>query len=46
MSVEMPTNELVDFRLCGGMEVLELVHRLELDDVQTIGKHAVGLAFE
>lgn len=28
------------------MQVLELVHRLELDDVQSIGNHSVGFALE
>ena len=33
MSVEVSTDKLVDLRLSGGVEILEFVHRLELDDV-------------
>ena len=46
MPIEVPTDEFVDLRLCRGVEVLEFMHRLEFDDVQTVGKHSVGLAFE
>lgn len=33
MTVEMATDKLVDFRLACGMEILELVHSLEFDDI-------------
>lgn len=46
MSVEMPTDELIDLRLGCGVQVLELVHRLEFDDVKPVGDDAVGLSFE
>lgn len=46
MSIEMSTDEFVDLRLCSSVKVLEFVHRLEFDDVQTVGKHAVRLAFQ
>jgi hypothetical protein len=46
MSIEVPTDKFVDLGLCGSVEILEFMHRLEFDDVQTIGKHTVGLAFE
>ena len=46
MSVEMSADEFVDLRLCSGVEVLEFMHRLEFDDVQTIWEYTVGFAFE
>ena len=46
VSIEMSTDEFVDLRFCSGVEVLKFVHRLEFDNVQTIWKHSVGLAFE
>ena len=46
MAVKVPANKVVDLRLRCRVQVLELVHRLELDDVQTVGKDAVGLALE
>lgn len=46
MPVEVTTDEFVDFGLAGGMEVLEFVHRLELDDVQAVRKNAIGFALE
>ena len=46
MSVEVPTDEFIDLRLCSSVEVLELVHRLKFDDVQTIRKNTVGLALQ
>jgi hypothetical protein len=42
----MTTDELVDLGLGGGVHVLELVHSLELDDVETIGKDAVRFSLE
>jgi len=46
MSVEVPTDEFIDLRLCGSVEVLEFVHRLKFDDVQTVWKDTVRLAFQ
>ena len=46
MSIEMSTDEFIDLCLCGGVEVLEFMHGLEFDDIQTIWKHSVGFAFE
>lgn len=46
MSIEVSTDELVDLCLCGSVEILEFMHCLEFDDVQTIGKYTVRLAFE
>lgn len=42
----MTANKLVDFRLGSLMQVLELVHRLELYDVETVRKDAVRLALQ
>jgi hypothetical protein len=33
MAIEMTSDEFVDFGLGGGVQVLELVHCLELDDI-------------
>lgn len=41
VSVKVTSDELVDLGLGQGVQVLELVHRLELDDVETVGKHSV-----
>lgn len=46
MSIEVPADEFVDLRLCCSVEVLEFVHRLEFDDVQTVGEYSVRLAFQ
>ena len=46
MPIEMTANELMDFRLTCGVQVLKFVHRLELDDIQTIGQDAIWLAFQ
>lgn len=42
----MTANEFVDFRLALGMKVLEFVHRLELDDIETVREDAVRLSLE
>lgn len=36
MTVEMAADKIINFRLCSRVEILELVHRLELDDIETI----------
>ena len=46
MPVEVATDEFVYLRLCSSVEVLEFVHGLEFDDVQTVRKDAVRLAFQ
>ena len=46
MSIKVPADEFVDLRLCSGVEILEFMHRLEFDDVQTIGEYTVRLAFK
>jgi hypothetical protein len=33
MAVEMAAHELVNLGLTGGMEILELMHSLEFDDI-------------
>ena len=46
VSVEVALDELVDLGFGDGVKVLELVHGRELDHVETVGEHAVRLAFE
>lgn len=46
MAIEMASHELVNLRLARRVQVLELMHGLELDDVQTIRKHPVRLPLE
>lgn len=46
VAVEVTPNEFVDLRLGGRVQVLEFVHRLELDDVQAVGNDTVRLSFE
>lgn len=46
MPVEMTSNEIVDLGLCGRVEILELVHCLEFDNVQTIRNHTIRLSLE
>ena len=45
-SVEVTANEFVDFRLALGVKILEFVHRLELDDIKTVGEDAVRFSLE
>jgi hypothetical protein len=42
----MASHELVDLRLARRVQVLELVHSLELDDVQPIGEYPIWLPLE
>lgn len=42
----MTTNKLVNFRLASRMQVLEFVHRLELDNIQTIWQDAIWFTFQ
>lgn len=46
MAVEMTAYELVNLGLGSRMEILELVHSLELLDVQTIGENTIRLSLE
>lgn len=46
MPVKVTSDELVDFGLGSGMQVLELVHRLELDNIKTVRYDTVGFALE
>jgi hypothetical protein len=41
MAIEMPTNKVINLCLGSGVQVLEFVHRLELDDVETVGDDAI-----
>jgi len=41
VSVKVTSDELVDLGLGEGVQVLELVHRLELDNVETVGEDSV-----
>ena len=44
--VEVPTDEVVDLCLGRLVEILELVHCLELDDIEAVRQYAVRLALE
>ena len=46
VAVEVAAHEVVDLLLLLLVQVLELVRRRELDDVETVGQHAVGLALQ
>ena len=46
MPVEMTSNEIIDLGLCRRVEILELVHCLEFDDVQTIRNHTIRLSLK
>lgn len=46
MAVEVTPDEVVDLGLGHGVQVLELVHGGELDDVETVGKDTVGFPLE
>ena len=46
MSVEVTSNKLVDLSLGCLMQVLELVHSLELDDVETVRQDAIRFALQ
>ena len=46
VAVEVSADEVVNFRLGGRVQILELVHRLELDDVEAVWQDAIGLALE
>ena len=46
MSIEMSPHKLVNLRLGCRMQVLELVHGLELDDIQPIRQYPVGFPLQ
>jgi len=46
MAIKVAAHELVDLLLVSGMDILEFMHGLELDDIEAIWKHAVWLALE
>ena len=46
MTIKMAADELVDLLLASGMEILEFMHGLELDNIEAIRKHAIWLALE
>ena len=46
MSIEMSSHKLVDLRLGRCVQILELVHCLELDDIEAIGQNAIRFALE
>jgi len=46
MAVEMASDKLVNLALACRMEILELVHGLELDDVQAIWQDAIRFSLQ
>jgi len=46
MAVEMASDKLVNLALACRMEILELVHGLELDDVQAIWQDAIWFSLQ
>ena len=46
MTIEMASDELVNFLLGSGVQVLELVHRLELYYIEAIWKNTIRFAFQ
>ena len=46
VAVKVPANKVVDLGLGGGVEVLELVHGLELDDIESVGEDAIWFTLE
>ena len=46
VAVEMPSHEVVDLLLVLLMQVLEFMHGGKLLDIQSVGQHAVWLAFQ
>jgi hypothetical protein len=46
MTIKVTTSKVVNLLLCLSVEVLELVHSGELDDVQTVGKNTIWLSLE
>ena len=46
MTVKVTLDKLVDLGLGQGVKVLELVHGLELDHIETVGEDTVGFSLE
>lgn len=46
MTIEVPSNKVMNLLLCLLMQVLEFVNRRELCDVQTIGQNAIRLSLQ
>lgn len=46
MAIEMAPDKFVNFGFARGVQVLELVNGLELDDIQSIGEDTVGFPLE
>ena len=46
MTIEMTANKFIDLCFGGSMKILELVHSLKFDDVQTIWKDAIWLSLQ
>ena len=46
MAIEVSANEVIDLSFRRGVQILELVHRLELDDVETVRENAIRFALE
>lgn len=46
VAVEMTANKVVNLLLALGVQVLELMHGRELDDIETVGEDAIGLALQ
>jgi len=46
VTIKMTSDKLVDFSLACRMEVLEFMDSLKFNDVKTIGKDTIRLAFE
>lgn len=46
MTIKVTTNEIVDFGLGNGVQILELVHGGEFDHVETVGEYAIRLSLE
>lgn len=46
MTIEMPSDEFVNFCLASCVEILEFMDSLEFDYVEAVGEHAVWLALE
>ena len=46
VAVKVSPDEVVDLGLGRGVEVLELVHGLELDDIESVGEDAIWFTLE
>jgi hypothetical protein len=46
MAVKVSPDEFVDFGFARGVQVLEFMNGLELDDVQSIGEYAIGFPLQ